>query len=376
MRRWLGDAEHDELVSLFYGAAAGETPWPAMLDRLASLFGSSATLLGLHRPNSMQVLAMESHNYSAAFLREFFQSEIYANDPRIPFLNRVRCGEVYYDENLYDVGEMERDPWVRASIHALKMFDQVGAKLRLPCGGSVTVGLLRTRAEGRISMEAVDSLRRLVPQMTLACALGSVVARETATRLALLDVLASKSDGLVLLDDAGAALFVNDAARQILQSGDGLALRDGVFVTRRGPETRKLQRMIARTLENFRRPGRGGGGRMLVSRASRRRPYAVSVASPPDREPFLASRSAACVVLVQDLAVGPAAAKDSLRALFGLTGREADLCVELVRCADLEQAAACCGMAVNTARTHLRAIFRKSEVASQAEAIQLFGRIR
>ena len=115
---------------------------------------------------------------------------------------------------------------------------------------------------------------------------------------------------------------------------------------------------------------------MLVSRPSRRKPYALSVMPPPRRESFFAVRSAACVVVIQDLAATPVPRKESLQALFGLTGREADLCVELVRCADLGRAASCCGMMVNTARNHLRAVFQKAQVVTQAEAIQLFGRIR
>ncbi len=61
--------------------------------------------------------------------------------------------------------------------------------------------------------------------------------------------------------------------------------------------------------------------------------------------------------------------------VFGLTDREADLAVELARCASLAQAAANCGMAGNTARNHLQSIFRKSGASSQAEAVQLFARI-
>ena len=38
-------------------------------------------------------------------------------------------------------------------------------------------------------------------------------------------------------------------------------------------------------------------------------------------------------------------------------------------------AAANAGMALNTARNHLRAVFRKTGAANQTEAVQLFGRL-
>lgn len=64
--------------------------------------------------------------------------------------------------------------------------------------------------------------------------------------------------------------------------------------------------------------------------------------------------------------------KESLRTLFGMTEREADFVIELVRCAGLEGAAANAEMAINTARNHLQSIFRKTETANQAEAVRLF----
>ena len=61
--------------------------------------------------------------------------------------------------------------------------------------------------------------------------------------------------------------------------------------------------------------------------------------------------------------------------MFGLSEREADLAVELVRCASLADAAAQAGMALNTARNHLQNIFRKSGATNRAEAVQLFSRL-
>ena len=119
-----------------------------------------------------------------------------------------------------------------------------------------------------------------------------------------------------------------------------------------------------------------GGGRMLVARPSGRRPYVVRVVPVPRTERFLTRTSIACVVHVQDLALAPAPPIEALRVTFGLTQREAELAVELARCAGLECAAASAGMALNTARNHYaRKIFQKTETSNQAEAVQLLSRI-
>ena len=61
--------------------------------------------------------------------------------------------------------------------------------------------------------------------------------------------------------------------------------------------------------------------------------------------------------------------------MFGLTGREAVLAAALVRTTRLDAAAAECGMALNTARNHLQAIFVKTGTCGQAELVQLLGRV-
>ena len=37
--------DHDDIVAGFYASATGETPWASTLTHLASLFGSSGTIL-------------------------------------------------------------------------------------------------------------------------------------------------------------------------------------------------------------------------------------------------------------------------------------------------------------------------------------------
>jgi DNA-binding CsgD family transcriptional regulator len=114
---------------------------------------------------------------------------------------------------------------------------------------------------------------------------------------------------------------------------------------------------------------------MLVTRAGGRRPYVLRVMRAPRTGRFLTGLGVAAVIHVHDLAAARVPEKTLVMSAFGLTGREADLGVSLVRCAGLAAAAADAGMALNTARNHLQGIFRKSGTASQAEAVQLFSRL-
>lgn len=367
--------EHDEIVNLFYAASADGKSWRSALDRTASLFGSRSTLLGIHDRRFLGVLSMESHNYSQDFLAGFFQGEIFANDPRLAHMDRIPAGSIYYDEMLYDVREMEQDPWVKASIDQLGVFDQIGAKFRIPGDRFVSFGLLRTRKEGRVSREAVRAFERLVPPLERACALGYLLEEQVGTCAVLLDILASKNEAVILLGRSGDIRFLNDAARRLLHANDGLALRDGALVAARPPEARRLGRLIAEVLADFGCEGRVSGGRMLVSRRSRKRPYVVNVTAAPPQDAFLGGAGMSCVIRIEDLGRRIRPPSGTLQSLFGLTRREAELAVELVDSTRLDQAAARCDMAVNTARNHLQSIFGKTGTGSQAELVQLFSRL-
>lgn len=367
----LDHAEHDKLVVELYAAAAGDLPWSAMLATLASRFRIEHNVINV-ADGQWRTLAVEVHGKPLEMALEHYASELYRNDPRLPYLQNVAPGSVYYDHLLYDVDEMGRDRRTRDCIDAIGVSYQLGVSLRLPEGLRGAFALLPSAKEGHASDDVIAAFSRLAPHIEQAISVGMVVDTAAASRTYLLEALARKADGVVLLDRRGRPMFTNDAARAILEAGDGLALVADAFMTRRPPETRRLQQLVSSALGS---PAETPGGRALVSRPSGRPPYVVSVMAAPRQERFLAGRGIACIVHIQDLAAVPLPSHETLRSVFGLSDREAELAIELVRCASLTRAAAKAGMAVNTARVHLQSISHKTGARGQAEVIQLLGRL-
>lgn len=366
--------DHDALVSMFYAAATGDRPWAEALGGLVSTFGGSTAVFNVTDPAN-QVIAVETYGRPRDFAAEYYAGELFANDPRSACLMNVRPGTIYYDHMLYDVEEMARNRWCQEACHVLGVKYQLGARIRLPGDSHGAYAVLSDETAGHATDAAIAAFRRLSPQIEQACALGHVLEAAAVTRAALLQGLADRVDGVMLLSRTGAPTFINDAARAILSAGDGLALIDGSFRTLRPPETRTLNRLMQGIMAPSDRAGATLGGKVLVTRASGRLPYAVSVMAAPPTERFLSGQSIGCVVYIQDLAAVRLPSRASLAAVFGLSERESDLAIELVRCAGLEAAAAGAGMAVNTARSHLQSISRKTGARGQAEIVQLLGRL-
>jgi PAS domain-containing protein len=366
--------EHDAIVRRLYESALGDAPWRGTLQYISGLFGAGGSLVQIMDSDN-RVLGFTTHPYPEDFSAQFYMSEVYRSDPRLKFFHNVKPGQLYYDHALYDVEEMNRDPRCRACSDALNVKFQLGAVSSLPDGASAWLTLLSSEAEGHASAAAIRSFRRLAPHIGQAISLGQIVDQRATTQAALLEALARRADGVILLDRTGAPGFMNEAARAILAAGDGLAFSHGEFVTRRGPETRRLRQLIGEAIALAPASEARAGGEMLVTRGGGARPYVLRAMRAPRMERFLAGVSIAGVIHLHDLAAVRVPAKALLIAAFGFSEREADLAVELVRCASLTGAAGNAGMALNTARNHLQGIFRKSGTASQAEAVQLFSRL-
>ncbi|HXC53918.1 MAG TPA: hypothetical protein VNU97_01360 [Rhizomicrobium sp.] len=366
--------EHDAAVGHLYASAMGDAPWLGTLKHIASLFGTGGSLIQTHSSDG-RLVGFTTNPFPEDFAAKFYMGEVYQNDPRVKYFHAVRPGSIYFDHALYDVEEINRDPRSKACSDALNVKYQLGAVTRLPDGAISWLTLLSSEAEGHASQAAIRAFRRLAPHIEQALSLGQVVETRAATQAALLEAMARKADGIILLSASGVPTFMNDAAHAILTAGDGLGFCDSQLVTRRGPETRRLSQLIgeaiARTPPSESRPG----GEMLVTRSNGKRPYVLRVMPAPRTERFLAGLGIACVIHLHDLAAVRVPSKTLLMAAFGFTEREADLAVELVRCANLAGAAANAGMALNTARNHLQGVFRKSGTANQAEAVQLFSRL-
>jgi DNA-binding CsgD family transcriptional regulator len=371
----LSEDQHEGAVAALYAAALGHCDWPAALELVAGLFGAGTAVLTLSDADRRVQGVELTGRHTVAFALDYYAGEVYANDPRTPFLIGSPPGAVYYDHRLYDVEAMDRDPRCRAAGDILGVKYSLGVTLALPGAASASLAILTTEAEGHASQDAIRSFERLAPHIGQACGLGRIVGREVATRHALLGVLAQGAEGVILLGADGRPVLVNDLAEAMIGAEDGLSLIDGRLATRRPPETRRLQQLIGTALDRARLSETAVGGRMLVSRPSGRHPYALSVLPAPPIEPFLAAGAIGCVIHLQDLAAVRLPSRDLLCGAFGFTERESDLAVELVRCAGLAPAAALAGMAVNTARTHLQSLFRKTGTASQTQLVQLLSRL-
>jgi len=169
--------------------------------------------------------------------------------------------------------------------------------------------------------------------------------------------------GVALLDENAGIHFVNNAARAILDAGDGLTNKSGKLAALRTGENRLLEALL--------REGSAGATNVIqIERRSGAKSYGVlHVAAVTSAT---GDRSHAILINDPDEPLAVSAAR--VQQLFGLTTAESMIaarCAAGVEPRDLAQEL---GISRLTLRTHLRSIFRKTGVKRQVELVILLLR--
>lgn len=174
--------------------------------------------------------------------------------------------------------------------------------------------------------------------------------------------------GAILLDRDAAVVRVNNTAREILTSRDGLEIVDGQVRAVSTTDDAALRQMILRAASGN---NANQQAELPFTRVTRpgRRPLVVLIRQAPAIPAFLDDQ-ALVMVMVLDLDRAAAPAADALRGLYGMTEREAEFALLLMRGLDVKEAARELGVAVTTARTFLAHIREKTDSHNQAELMQ------
>jgi DNA-binding CsgD family transcriptional regulator len=178
--------------------------------------------------------------------------------------------------------------------------------------------------------------------------------------------------GALLADASGRVVRANDAAKAMLDDGNGIFLDNGRLAAA-GSEI--LQKLIASCALTTPELG-GPGGEFKIPRELRHSPLHVTVAPLRSKArladvPWIGVGTPVAIVTVRDPDIERRRQEVNLRRRFGLTVAEASLATEILKGDGRSAAGRRHGVSTATARTHLSSIFEKTGTHRQAELIRL-----
>ena len=363
----LNVVEYSEIVQLIYEAALDFNRWPAVLERLADEVGASVACLvrqDYAKSEGAMIMVRTDPKFAQLYADYYVRLNVFAQrvgnrPPQTLVTDRMFLSKEDLSRTEFYNGFMQPQ-----GVHSLlNMF------LLADGERGTRIALARSPQAGEWEEQHIERLRHLAPHAHRAAAINrqlELLRLGTERAAAGLDQLAH---GVLVVDADCRVRVINRAAEAMLAEADGLASGVQGLATANRSETLTLRRLIveaanglmpsgSRFALNVTRPGCCGHYSLLVMPLG------------PLPGWFLGERPGA-IIFVRDTERQVLAPPSHLRQLYGLTGAEAAVTMEIVRGGGLQSAASAMGVSLSTARTHLQRAFQKTATHRQGELVRL-----
>jgi len=222
-----------------------------------------------------------------------------------------------------------------------------------------TSGKERARGNGRRSISGSRAVPGTVPLGSFQLPQGAVITPLGRTILDKLD------RGVLVMDSRGCVIDSNPCAERVMRACEGISLRNGRLSFTDPAIDNRLVQAIGKY-----RSGNGYGHPVIAAsvRCSRSVPCRILVVpvAPGDD-----GRDIAFFALIYAPNGSQEISLEVLRQLYGLTEAQAEVARSLYAGRSVEDTALALNLSLNTIRTHLKHIFTKCEVSSQAELLHM-----
>ena len=369
------------LIDRIYAAAVDPDVWQDVTEGVSEIFAGSPTLLSFVIPGEAagtHYAVGIAEPFRSTHVEHLFKDTPWSTRYMAQFLDRWGdLGEVighidlakteFYTEWLKPQGLAAA--WSAGHAITNKQGDPMGGFTVFPREGAPP-----------LTREQFAEADLLVPHLRRALQVHVTVHGAQRVRLALAEAIDRLPTGLLLLDAKRRVVVQNRGAERII------AANDGFRIDRHGPsaddarENATFQKLIADAIDARAGQEIRSAGFVAISRPSGERSYAVMV-TPLIAAPGKSVMSDAVVaIFVADPSARFFAGPEVLTELYQLTHSEAELVRLLATGLSLEEAADKRGVSLNTARSHLKHVFAKTETSRQGELVRLIisgvGQIR
>lgn len=365
-------------ISRVYDAAIRPEEWETVLDEFCKVVDARAATLQVLDPryneNRCNAASTWYRNPQMAkkveaYFREIWhlEKDAYAN------LHR-RVGEGFIPEYV-SLGLHPEE--LHSHVPSRWVADNLGVFYRLGCrlnDTSVWQDQLSFHyAVGRsfASSDEISYANSFVPHLAKAVEVGRVFRVLRARFNAVLSALDHYRIATFITLQSGELVVENSEAKRILEHGDGLVKRsNGQLDTVRG-EGEELRAHITQVSATACAEGIDAERIMIIARRSGAEPYLVSICPLRDPDCDIDARFRGAIVYALDPENTSVISTNGLAKLYGLTRSEATVCALLVDGMSTEDVAELRSVTVETVRSQVKSLMRKTRTNARIELIKL-----
>lgn len=369
--RRFGEATLLELIDLVYAAAENAERWDLFLGRFGDILHAPVGAivfedLESHRAQVARIVGMD-----AALIREYEQHYAARNAWMTAGLPKMAVGEAIRSEMVLRDQELVRTEYYNGFLRQAGVRHLLAAFLFRDERTLSQISFVRSHRFGECDESETRLFGQLIPHLQRAFQLHRRLVKLKGEHEVVSEALDRVPVGVLLLDAKGRVVLANRSAREILASKDGLSLqKDGIHAGRPA-ETTALRQLVSEAFQTGSRKGMGSGGVLSISRPSMRRPYSLFVTPLRAEQSAFGEPTAVAAVFVSDPERKPETNPEVLKRLYGFTPAEARVAAKLLQGESVEEAADDLHVSVNTARTHVKSMFGKTDTHRHRELIRI-----
>ena len=348
------DAAFADLLQTLYGGLTRSPPWEDFLRALAAITDTPFATLLIGR-GSAGVDALVTPGADPARALEY-QKMSQAD----PFVGLPEGQVVSFRDFVHHVPARFRD-W----LDVARSSEILGVDLHRPPDIAVRLRLTRDDGQAQFGDAERDLLGRLIPHLRIALDLHARLTSTQAESQLFSSAMAGLAVATLILDRDGRILRRNALAMQMLDDGSVISDQRGKLEPRTGSSAATISRILASP------PPQGEEILFEVATAAGSPLHARARAIPSSAY----GDGAWLALFIADPSRPAGPSEELLRERLHLTRAESGLALHLAQGATLADAADALGITYNTARSHLRAIFAKTNTHRQVELITLLRTI-
>jgi DNA-binding CsgD family transcriptional regulator len=362
----------ERLLDLIYDAATDEPLWSDVLAGIADLTGSLNGAIFGQVIGASKVYFSHITRSSEECLRSF--RERHVQNVHSLHMGRQPAGALVASDAIIPLSELQKTSFYNDVFRPQDVAHVAMIPLENRQGLTVAFNLCRSERQGPFEKPHMATLRRLLPHLRRATALGFRLEGYRALQRAESEALDQLSAGVILLDRFARIILANRAAVRLGMGTGPLRLRHDSLIAFTPALTRRLDDRVQAVLRGL------PSASMSIPHPDDGRLITIFVSSvrsrDTDRLTALGVRDAAAMVFVFDPAVQAAAPPAWFVEAYDLTLAEARVARQAALGRSVADIGMHLGVSPNTVKTHLRRIFAKTGVGGQAELAGLVAPLR
>jgi DNA-binding CsgD family transcriptional regulator len=360
----------DKAISRIYDAAADSQLWPKALAEILRFVGNSGTHLWLMNAETSEV----THSIHVGMpdkMIEEYNGEVIKECPR--WANARKHPDRTFLFDYQHIAEDQID-----SNEYYHWLQTKGDHIRYYLGGRLHIGndlegfqsLAFRKQEGHSQKKHLERFSRVLPHVQRAMKIGQQLGTWQFDAQSSLEFISSLACGVVILDETGKNLAVNQYAEHLLKGGYRILLKRDRLEAFDTAVNQQLNLLIGQCAATSRGKGEFPGGTVSVP-ADKAGTYLRLHVYPLKLRCDTFNNRCAVVVFFKEPMKCEYIDSATLRTIFGLTVAESRLTVLLLDGATTSAASRKLNLSTHTVRSQLKSVFMKVGVHRQAELMRV-----